>query len=69
MSPLNSSSDAEQADSLFKSSSETTKHYKDLVSKLLENEESDSSSLSEPEDFTPYYQFWNLPIAKPEEDK
>ena len=66
MSPIGSSS--EEADSLFKSSSETTKHYKDLVSKLLENEESDSS-LSEPEDFTPYYQFWQLPIEQPKDEK
>ncbi len=67
MTPLSSSSDAEQADSLFKSSSETTKHYKDLVSKLIEDEESESSSLSELEDFVPYYQFWQLPTPKLEE--
>ena len=67
MSPIGSSS--EEADSLFKSSSETTKHYKDLVSKLIEDEESDSSSLSEPEDFKPYFQFWQLPIAEPKDEK
>lgn len=67
--PVSSSSDAEQADSLFKSSSEATKHYQDLVAKLIEDEESDSSSLSDPEDFQPYYAFWNLPQPKPPEDK
>lgn len=69
MSPLSSSSGSEEADSLFKSSSEATMHYKDLVAKLIENEESESSSLSEPEDFQPYFAFWNLPQPKLDEEK
>ena len=64
MSPLGSSS--EEADSLFKSAENT--YYKNFVANLVDEEE-ESSSLSEPEDFVPYYQFWNLPIDSVEHKK
>jgi len=64
MSPLGSSS--EEADSLFKSAENT--YYKNFVANLVDEEE-ESSSLSEPEDFVPYYQFWNLPINQPKEEQ
>ena len=62
MTPLSSSN--ESVDSLFKS--EENPYYKNLVSKLLDNEE-DSSSSSEPVDFIPYVEFWNRPAPKSEE--
>jgi len=64
MGPLSSSS--EQEDFLFKSAEENP-YYKDFVAKLIDQEEEESSSISEDPDFVPYYQFWNMPIQKLEE--